>query len=378
MVVEQQVYRQDEGWADVAGAATGEEAQLVLAFGSRDIVAEAARFDEMRQRWPQARIAIGSTAGEIVDSEVCDNSLTATAIRFERSKVETACVSINKVPSAFAAGEALAAGLPQEGLVHVFVLSDGHQVNGSELAKGLNSRLPQAIAVTGGLAGDGTRFERTLVGLDVPPQEGGIVALGFYGADLRVGFGSEGGWLPFGPEREITRSEGNVLLELDGQSALTLYKKYLGDEAAGLPGSALKFPLCIATGGDKPLVRTILTIDEDAQSMTFAGDMPIGARARLMHASYDALVGGANTAAEDSVRIGSVTDPDLAICVSCVGRKIVMGQRTDEEIEAIRDCVGDRAVVTGFYSYGELAPFAGFRQCELHNQTMTITLLKEA
>jgi len=250
-------------------------------------------------------------------------------------------------------------------------------VNGSELAKGLNSRLPQEIAVTGGLAGDGTRFERTLVGLDVPPAEGGVVAIGFYGDSLRVGFGSEGGWFPFGPEREITRAEGNVLYELDGQSALSLYKNYLGDEADGLPGSALRFPLCIATGGDRPLVRTILSIDEDAQSMTFAGDMPIGARARLMHATYDALVGGANTAADDSVRIGSIAAPDLAVCVSCVGRKIVMGQRTDEEIEAIRECVGDGAVVTGFYSYGELAPFAGFRQCELHNQTMTITLLKE-
>ncbi len=379
MIVEQQVYTPGDGWKIVTGEELGASAQLVLAFGSRDIIAEPERYEELRRRYPEARIVIGSTAGEIIGQEVRDDSLTATAIRLEKSTVQVAAVSINAAESALSAGEALAAGLSSEGLVHVFVLSDGHQVNGSELAKGLNSKLPRTIAVTGGLCGDGARFERTLVGLDAPPQEGTIVALGFYGESLQVGFGSEGGWIPFGPDREVTRSEGNVLYELDGQSALMLYKKYLGDEAEGLPGSSLKFPLCITTEEmDKPLVRTILSIDEDAQSMTFAGDVPVGARARLMHSSYESLVHGASNAASDSVRVHNLTDPDLAICVSCVGRKIVLDQRTEEEIDAIRECVGNRAVVTGFYSYGELAPFAGFQQCRLHNQTMTITLLKEA
>ena len=353
-------------------------AQLVFVFGARDRLSDPAVYPALRARHPQARILLASTAGEIVGTDVCEDGIAVTAVRFDAATVRAEAVSLGEGMDARTAGRTLAARFPTEGLVHLFVLSDGTRVNGSELARGLAEGLPPGVTISGGLAGDGTRFEQTRVGLDEPPVAGRIAAVAFYGSRLRVGCGSAGGWTPFGPERTITRSDANVLYELDGKSALDLYKRYLGPHAQELPGSALRFPLCIASlPAQHLLVRTVLGVDEQQSSMTFAGDMPAGARARLMHSTYDGLIEGATTAAQEVVRSAADAEPDLVLCVSCVGRRIVLGQRIEEEIERIREVVGEHATLAGFYSYGELAPVAGSSDCELHNQTMTISLLKE-
>jgi hypothetical protein len=266
----------------------------------------------------------------------------------------------------------------EEELEHVLVLSDGLQVNGSDLVRGLTTHLPRGTTITGGLAGDGERFGQTLVWWNGGPKYDAIAVLGLYGSRLRIGFGSLGGWDSFGPERLITRSRGNVLYELDGQSALGLYKKYLGEHAGGLPATGLLFPLSLRTRTDeRAVVRTILSIDETEQSMTFAGDVPEGAYARLMKANFDRLIDGAVGAARTSHQaIGSST-PELALLISCVGRKLLLKQRVEEEVEGVRDILGKNTVLTGFYSYGEISPFSPGARCELHNQTMTITTLSE-
>jgi hypothetical protein len=268
--------------------------------------------------------------------------------------------------------------LNKESLVHVFVLSDGLKVNGSDLVKGLTKNLSSKVTVTGGLAGDGDRFKETLVFWDGPPDKDTIAVLGLYGNRLKVGYGSLGGWDSFGPERLITRSRGNILYELDGQSALELYKKYLGEHAKGLPATGLLFPLSIRTKeGDAGVVRTILSIDEEDRSLTFAGDIPEGAYARLMKANFDRLIDGAVGAAKTSYEAIGSTSPDLAVLISCVGRKMILKQRTEEEVEGVHEVLGDKTVLTGFYSYGEISPFTPSARCELHNQTMTITTFTE-
>ncbi|WP_456428203.1 FIST signal transduction protein [Rhodocaloribacter sp.] len=378
MQIEQRYFISGEGWRPAGEPTLGATADWVLVFGSRERVADARLFGQVRAWYPEARLVLGSTSGEILDTEVSDDRLTVTAVRFDHTRIRATSIRIGDVADSFAAGQTLAERLAAPDLTLVFVVSDGHFVNGSALVQGFNRRLPPGTLLTGGLAGDGVRFERTLVGLDALPAEGVIAAVGFYGDRLRVGFGSSGGWAPFGPVRRITRSEANVLYELDGRSALALYKRYLGELAEGLPGAALRFPLCIWTpDGDRTLVRTILSIDEENQSMTFAGDVPTGACARFMRASYEDLVDGAAYAAEHCVRDSRIEDAELAICVSCWGRKLVLGQRTEEETEVVREMLGTQPVITGFYSYGELAPPESAEWCELHNQTMTITIMKE-
>ncbi len=347
---------------------------LVLLFGSPSRLASGL-IDDVRARFAGAVVLGGSTAGEIVGARVHDDSLTLTAVRFARARVAAAEVRLAAASSSYDAGLRLARALDPNGLIHLFVLSDGTQVNGSDLARGLAAGLPAGVQVTGGLCGDGANFRQTLVALDGPAESGKVVAVGFYGAGLRIGVGSLGGWDPFGPERLVTRAVGNVVYELDGCSALELYKRYLGEHSTQLPASGLLFPLSVRSGDAPGLVRTILAVDEAAQSITFAGDVPEGAYARLMRANTDRLVDGAQGAAR--ICLSADAAPELAVLVSCVGRKLVLKQRVEEEVEAVRDVLGARTRLTGFYSYGELSPFAALGRCELHNQTMTITTFGE-
>ena len=380
MKIEQRKWQEESGWVPGISAALGASAQLVLVFGANQALKEQEPLLEVRKAYPDANILGCSTAGEILDTQVSDNSLVTTAVQFEHTQIKTARINLDAVGgSSFLAGSSLAQSLAGKDLVHVFILSDGINVNGSELAKGLLTHLPENVGVTGGLAGDSDRFNETVVlHGGVHPEKSTISALGLYGTRLKVGYGSFGGWDPFGPERIVTRSKANILFELDGRSALELYKEYLGEHARGLPATGLLFPLNVRTGQNAtPLVRTILAVNEKDQSMTFAGDIPEGSYARLMKANFDRLIDGAASAAKSAHSAFGSASPDLAILISCVGRKLVLRQRTEEEVEAVRDALGEKTALTGFYSYGEICPTATGGKCELHNQTMTITALLE-
>jgi hypothetical protein len=352
--------------------------QLILLFGATETLKTEGLFAGLRERFPGARLFGCSTAGEICGTRVFDDSAVATCITFERSRFMGAKIRLDSGIDSFQAGQRLAGALEREGLRHVFVLSDGLHVNGSELASGLTANLPEGVTVTGGLAANGDRFVETLVFLDGPPETHAVAALGFYGSRIRIGYGSMGGWDPFGPERVITHSRGNVLFALDGQSALGIYKKYLGEHAKGLPATGLLFPLSLRTRSDAGgIVRTILAVDEQNQSMTFAGDIPEGAYARFMKANFERLIDGSQNAAHASVAAMGLFRPELALLVSCVGRKLVLRQRIEEEVEAAADILGEQACLAGFYSYGEISPFTFGGKCSLHNQTMTITTVSE-
>jgi hypothetical protein len=364
------------GWSDPPGA--DGDAQWLLVFGSSEELRRPEWREALPRAFPDALITGCSTAGEIAGTQVVDDGLTCTAVRFDDTHLQAHATSVQEAADSFRAGEVLAAHLQAEDLVHVVVFSDGLRVNGSDLVRGLTSVLGPTVGVTGGLSADGDRFRETLVLLGARCEPGLVVAVGLRGSALRVGCGSLGGWDPFGPERLITRSHGNVLHELDGRSALALYQTYLGEHANDLPASALRFPLSVrASQKERPVVRTVLAVDPDAGTMTFAGDVPQGAYAQLMRANFDRLVDGAAGAARtSSVPLAGFT-PALALLISCVGRRLVLQQRIEEEVEAVRDVFGPTAVLAGFYSYGEISPFTPSARCELHNQTMTVTTFSE-
>lgn len=351
--------------------------QLVLCFASREILATPGIFNTVKKKFPNAQVALCSTAGEICNNGVQDNSFVAAAISFATTTIATAAVNIRDFNNSYDAATALVSQLPRQDLTYILVLSDGSMVNGSELVKGLNMAVDNKKMITGGLAGDGSQFSATLVGLNEQPSQGNIVAIGFYGKQLTVTHGSQGGWQTFGLEKEVTSSDGNKLFELDNKCALEIYKKYLGPEAEHLPGSALMFPLSvIMPGSTQPVVRTILSIDNDDNSMTFAGDIPPGSKVRFMKASFDMLTSAAAEAAQNTLPDKNIT-PDFSLLVSCVGRKIILGLRAEEELEAVQELLGNKTPVAGFYSYGEIAPFNEGGNCRLHNQTMTITSFYE-
>ncbi|TYA69799.1 FIST signal transduction protein [Seonamhaeicola marinus] len=331
--------------------------------------------DFLNKSFPDAIFIGCSTAGEISGVTVKDETVSLTAIEFEKTQLKKVSVKVQDKECSFKAGKTIASKLKKDNLKHVIVLSDGLNVNGAELVSGLKSKIPD-VSITGGLAADGADFNETFVIDNEGLFDKTIVGLGLYGESLKVGFSSKGGWDSFGIERLVTKSKDNVLYELDGQPALKIYKSYLGEEAKNLPGSGLLFPLSMRTlGREEPLVRSILNVDEDDQSLTFAGNIPEGSYVRLMKANADRLIDGAKDSAESALK--SAKKAQLAILISCVGRRLVLKQLVEEEVEVIRETIGDIPNITGFYSYGEIAPFQEFSPCELHNQTMTITTLLE-
>lgn len=356
------------------------QSQLVLAFGASALVSQPQYFKHLQELYPNASIVMGSTAGEIIGNSVADNSIAATALQFTNTVVKCVRTNIDKHQNSFETGAHLISELAADDLATVFIVSDGTFINGSELLAGINEKNTRHVPVTGGLAGDGANFSQTFVGLNETPGRGNVVAVGLYGSTIKVGHGSFGGWDEFGPEKKVTKSEKNVLYEIDGKNALDLYKVYLGPYEAQLPGSALLFPLSLKEPGQtNTVVRTILAVDNDNKSMTFAGNLPEGSTIRLMKANFDKLIDGASEAASQTLT--SLTDgsrPELVILVSCVGRKLILQERIDEEVEAANSIFGDAVFTTGFYSYGEISPLKTSTACELHNQTMTITTFSEA
>ena len=350
---------------------------LVLILGNRFLLEKEGVYEEVRDLFPSGHLVFGSSSGEIVAGSVNDNHITITAIEFEKSSFEIQTFNIHEVEDdSEKAGAAIVNKLTPEGLKHIFVLSEGSFVNGSALTKGMQEALPNVL-ITGGLCGDDARFEKTLASYNEAPKEGEIVVIGFYGETFEASFSIYGGWTPFGPERLITKSDGNILYEIDGKPALDLYKTYLGDKAKDLPGSALIYPLNVKSKeNDQSFVRTILNIDEEKNAMILAGDVPEQSKVQLMMTNMDSIASASETAALRAME-GRNNPPQLALLISCIGRKLVLDQRIEEEVEEVMSVIGDDVVISGMYSYGEIAPFYGERSCKLHNQTMTITLISE-
>jgi hypothetical protein len=356
---------------------------LVLGFGARELLADEDMYSRLKERYPAADIVLCSTSGEIYKDAVFDNTVSVIAMQLEKTRVLAKQVNIADFNNSNEAGQFLFTQLQQEDLSYILILSDGGLVNGSELVSGFDQMNTRKIPVTGGLAGDADRFLYTLTGCNGAPAKGNIVAIGFYGQHLKIGHGSVGGWDMFGPEKKVTRSVSNRLYEIENKNALELYKLYLGKYADELPGSALLFPLSVRME-DEPvntLVRTILSVDPGDQAMVFAGDIPEGSYVRFMKANFDKLVDAATQAAAATFPLVSgehAKPPALALLISCVGRKLILGKRIDEEVEAVTDTFGQNTFISGFYSYGEISPLNPAARCELHNQTMTITTFEEA
>lgn len=369
-----------EGWLGIVPAAADGPC-LVLYVAGRDALESGARHRELRDAFPGAIVAGCSTGGQIDESDVVDEGVQALKLDFGATRLRLVTERLAGEGESRDCGRRLGVALAAPDLAGVLLISEGLAVNAGDLVAGLQEGIGAGVPIVGGLAGDGPHFRRTLVGAgDEVPMPGLVAAIGFAGSAIRFGHGCASGWDAFGPLRSITASEGRVLRELDGEPALDLYERYLGPEAAGLPGTGLLYPLRIwdAEEPRHDVLRTLLGVDRDARSLIFAADLPVGWRAQLMRGRFGGLADGAAVAAAGAgVRAGAPGD-SAAFIVSCVGRRLMMGQRVEEEVLAARECLPPSMRVLGFYSYGEIAPHPMTGRSELHNQTMTVLTLTEA
>jgi hypothetical protein len=354
-----------------------EDPQLIIWFTCYD-GATPEPYDALRALFPKALVAGCTTNGEIYRGEVMDGGSVAAAIRFESTKVKAAFRRLEAGADARAAGRALAAELKGEGLKAVFALADAFSFNGSDLVNGLSSALPPDVVLSGGMAGDdGALGRATRAGLDCNPCDGGVVAIGFYGSALRVSNGVAGGWEPLGPSRRITRAQGQVCYELDGQPALDVYEAFVGN--AGTT-ARLRHPFCIKPSADseQDVIWEVVGVDRENKGLVFIDAVPEGSWAQVMRGADENLVKGAAEAARIATADGSGSGADsLGLVVSCIGRKWVMGQRVGDETEAVQETT-DAAPTIGFFSYGEVAPHAKTGVCTLHHASISVTMLSEA
>lgn len=354
------------------------EYQLLLVFGEKNLLRSTSILPSLSQLFTEANIISGSSAGEISYDQSKENSTVCIALSMDHTRLSVTVNNISSFENSYTLGVKAAAELDKEGLKYLFILSDGSLINGSELIEGVVKEISEDVIISGGMAGDNARFESTLVGLNDDVRNGNLVLAGFYGDRIKVGFGNRGGFVSFGPERIVTRSDKNILYEIDGVNALELYKRYLGKYASDLPGSALYFPVGILNpnGGD-PLVRTILSVDEENQSMIFAGNISNGSRIRLMRAPLDNLINMAGSASTEALEMINHA-PELALVMNCVGRKIVLADRSNDEMEAITKVLPGQTTVAGMYTYGEFSPLQSrFSGSCLQNQTVVVTLFHE-
>lgn len=382
MIIKQESITDKMTLKDLSSASPMPAANLVLVFGSVKRFSDAKLTAALKSRYPTAQIVGCTTSGEISPSGVFDESLQITAILWEKTVQRVSHTKMTSMQSSFEAAAGLANQLKADSLRTVIVFSDGLNVNGSELLLGFQSILGD-VPIVGGLAGDGGAFVKTLQLFNETISDNLVIAVGLYGNDLITSSGALGGWKPYGPPRKVTRSEKNVVYEMDGKPALPLYKLYIGEAyAKGLPGSGLKFPLAVIEDGKRDVdkIRTLLAVDSTNNSLTFAGNVAEGETVRLCQSTHDRLVDGAGEAAQlvlANLHKHNTKQTGLALCVSCVGRKGVMAADVVDEVKLVQQVLGTQTVVTGFYSYGELAPRPNTTDSVLHNQTMTIGYLSE-
>jgi hypothetical protein len=367
----------DKKWKIEENKLNTKPVDIVFIFGDRDTIKQADIYEKLKTVYPEADIVGCTSSGNILGESISDAPIVATAVSFDKGSVKISVEDFSDTDNQYKSSQRLIENLPKENLKHIFILSDGLNMNGSSLAQGATQAVNSEIPITGGLAGDGTAFEETwVIANDIASQKR-MVAVGFYGNSFHISSGCNAGWEEFGIYRRITKSINNIVYEIDGQPALDLYKKYLGEYAQNLSANGLRFPFNIKKENeDYTIIRSVLSVDEDNKALIFAGDVKEGSFARLMKTDIDGLIDGSEIAASHIKQYNKKNA--LCLVVSCIGRRVILNQLSEEELEAIRDILGKNVQLIGFYSYGELAPYSDeILSCQLHNQTMTLTVIYE-
>lgn len=338
-----------------------------------------------------ARTLIGCTTdGEIRDAGVRTGSAVLGGIRSDHIDF-TVAIAEHIGEDSERAGREIALGLPRS-VRYIQLLSDGLTGNGSAMLRGIASVLGAHIPVSGGTAGDSGRFVRTWQLANGRVLTDAAVAIGFSG-DFRVGTGLGSGWAPIGLAKTVTRAEGNILYELNGEPALEVYERFLGHHAAKLPQVGVEYPLMIAgipaasrdyptihMAGDPDesglnLLRATMSVNRRDGSITFAGDIAEGATVYLTCGDRDAIQEAAGAAAQIALEGLGNARPAMIFCYSCMARKIVLGRHTGEELERIRAAVGKPIPMIGFYTYGEYCRARADGPSFLHNETATVSII---
>ena len=326
-----------------------------------------------------------TTDGEISTAGLSLNSVVVLAWASNNIRLHTAQMEqISK--DSHGAGIALAEKFQGLNSPYIQIFSDGLSGNADQIIQGIKTRLGDHIRIAGGTAGDGANFKQTYQYSNERVLSDSLVGVAFEG-DLHFATGVGCGWFPVGLTKEVTKAVGNVVYELDGQPALQVYEKFLGKHARYLPSVGVEYPLgLMGRYGDIEdnnyfLCRAIMAVDPQTGSITFAGDIPQGAKVKMTMGNEADIIGAVEKAAQSALNElqsdNPAVKPKAIFLYSCMARRIVLGSKTGKEILAIQKIVGGNVPIIGFYTYGEYAPIDKHGYSYFHNETATITIIGE-
>lgn len=361
-------------WSESFDTTMDSQSTLVLVFfeSSSDIRNQ---LQIIKATFPKSKIIGTSTSGEIQNAELIDHSIVCMIIQFHKTRLKISSTPISYESSA-QAGKLIGDNLAAPDLKNVLLLTESLDIDAADLVKSLDETLKEhqvEVPIAGGLAGGRQNSAKTFVIDDTTIRNNQAVALGLYGDDIQIFSGIGTGWAPFGPIRLVTKARRKTVYEIDGLPALKLYKDYIKEDAHNLPYSGIFFPLGIE---NETIVRSVAQINEAKNALILAHKIPENTRVQLMHSNVMKLIDGAAGALNGCTLDFSGNLSTAALIVSCVGRRLIMGQKTEDEIDIIKARLPKHTEICGFYSYGEFSPTAS-KQNKLHNQTMTIIIFQE-
>jgi hypothetical protein len=188
------LYKNDQ-WTQVEKLPMNkEDVEVIYVFAERSLLEGNKISDFLSTQFTKAQIIYSSTAGEINDRMVEDDTAVCVCIQFEKTPQQFAIENISQAANSFDLGVKVSKKLESNNLKYVMIISDGNLVNGDDLVKGIQTVLDPSVIVSGGVAGDGDRFAKTLVGLNDNINEGNVVLMGLYGEHIKVGTSFKGGW----------------------------------------------------------------------------------------------------------------------------------------------------------------------------------------
>ncbi|WP_294963880.1 FIST N-terminal domain-containing protein [Sulfurimonas sp.] len=367
---------QDKSWNEDLDRSLDSENTLIILFACTQMKDIKEGIDDIVRIYPKSTVIGSSTPAEIYENEILYNSITMAILRFDTSHFKLIVKDIEEANS-YEVGKEIVNDLPKDNLKSIFVLANVLNTNGSELTKGLSENIPKNCVIAGGLVGDGVDFNKTWLIINSKIMNKEICAVGLYGNNLQVHYGCKNGWTRFGFDRHVTHSENNILYSLDNKPALELYKRYLGEYASELPLSGLYFPLMLHEDASRePKLRSVKAINEKENSIIFAGNIPQNSIVSFGRTNLDDLIKSSQEATECLIQDYDKEQKALCIGISGVGRKFVLKQEAEDEIEAVSYALSSNISTVGFYSYGQISklPSGG---CDFHNQTMTLLLIYE-
>ncbi|TLU52469.1 MAG: hypothetical protein FDX12_01710 [Chlorobium sp.] len=332
----------------------------------------------------------GTTAGEISTNGFSTGSVVIMAFSNDELDFITGIghdMSIDEAACSMEMANDILNNIEFDPDASLLVFPNGMGGDGLKVLDGLQSVLGKDFEITGGYLGDDERFESTYQYYNGSVFKDAIVGVMMVKKKgFKTGIGVRSGFTSIGNSFICTASDGNVVKEFEHSNALELYKDFLGEERSSrLPAVCLEYPFGIIDRNPSDNTQSLfqlrcgLSVDHKHGTISLAASIPEGSEVTLTTASRGDIINGAREAAEQAKKSLAGATPLAIIMFSCVGRKLVLGRRIQEEVDAVRECIGMDVPLIGFYTYGEIGPIdkdtKELSSVKFHNETVVLWVL---